>query len=107
MKNQTLVDANFDLEQNILRCWNVTTDLAELVRDIESGDCSSEQALEILKAYAVVYENRFNHAWQLYETVCSGLHQLHQNNNEPSFDPLFDTVVEMQQNKGKKSSKKS
>jgi len=54
----------------------------------------------------LVYENRFNRTWNLYETV----HRTLWKNREaqhPVLDPLFDTVVEKQQNKAKKNSKKN
>ena len=107
MDNKELIDANFDLEQGILRCWSVTSDINELLEDIRSGDITTDQALDVLASYAVVYENRFNRTWNLYETVCHGLHRATREAHRPVLDPLFDTVVEKQQNKAKKNSKKN
>jgi len=52
MDNKELIDANFDLEQGILRCWSVTSDINELLEDIRSGDITTDQALDVLASYA-------------------------------------------------------
>jgi len=109
MEDRSLVEANFDLEQGILRCWNLTSDLSELTDDVDSGAITAEEALSVIKSYVRVYDNRFDRTWRLYETVCRGLHDLrHQQQlvTEPPFDAFLDGVVEKPQKKVKKNSKK-
>lgn len=57
----------FDLEQDIIRCWNVTTDLSEILDDLESGKMKTEDAITALRAYQTVYEHRFNKCWERFE----------------------------------------
>lgn len=58
----------FDLEQDILRCWNITTDLGEILDDVESGHMELDEALQALRAYQKVYENRFERCFRRFET---------------------------------------
>ena len=109
MENRELVDANFDLEQGILRCWNMTSDLTEVIEDVKAGVMSADEAVNILESFARVYDNRFDRTWRLYETVCRGLHDLRRARQVEStvdFDPLLDGVVQKPQTKGQKRSKK-
>jgi hypothetical protein len=109
MEDQKLLDANFDLEQGILRCWNLTTDLSSLSEDVAAGEITAEAAVKMLESYARVYDHQFNRTFLLYETVCRGLYQLRKSQTataEPVFDPLFDGVVKTPRAKIKKNSKK-
>ena len=76
MDDKTLTNTNFDLEQNILRCWNIIDDFKEILNDVEAGIMSPEEAFAELRAYTTIYQNRFDRTWSKYETVCRGLHEL-------------------------------
>ena len=62
----------FDLEQDILKCWNITTDLDEILDDLESGRMEIHEAVQALRAYQQVYENRFEQfnreVWEIRQT---------------------------------------
>lgn len=100
MKEKDLVNSNFDLEQKIMSCWNVTTDLKELVTDCAAGKLTADQVLQLVDSYAIVYENRFERTWDLYESVCRELHDLRQQNKELALTDL------PKNSKSKKNSKK-
>lgn len=51
----------FDLEQSILECWNVTTD----IKDMAEASAPPED----FKALATVYEYRFDKLWKVFETM--------------------------------------
>lgn len=74
--DKDLTDANFALEQDILKCWNFTDDIREVLNDLDSGHMSQENAVQALRAFADVYDNRFDRTFRRYETVCRGLHDL-------------------------------
>ena len=57
----------FDLEQDILKCWNITTDLDEILDDLESGRMEIHEAVQALRAYQQVYENRFERTFRRFE----------------------------------------
>lgn len=57
----------FDLEQDILRCWNVTTDLGEILDEVETGRLELHSAIEALRAYQKVYELRFERTFRRFE----------------------------------------
>lgn len=100
MKEKDLVNSNFDFEQRILGCWNVTTDLRDLVTDYADGKLTADQVLQLIDSYSIVYENRFEKTWDLYESVCRGLHELRQQNKDLALTDL------PKNSKSKKNSKK-
>lgn len=57
----------FDLEQDILKCWNITTDIGEILDDLESGHMEFHDAVQALRAYQQVYENRFERTFRRFE----------------------------------------
>ena len=57
----------FDLEQDILRCWNVTTDIGEILDEVETGRMELHSAIEALRAYQKVYELRFERCFRRFE----------------------------------------
>ena len=61
------MSAMFDLEQDILKCWNITTDMGEILDDVESGNMDLHEAIQALRAYQQVYERRFNKCFQRFE----------------------------------------
>jgi hypothetical protein len=76
MNDKELIDANFELEQNILKCWNVIVDIRDIVNDLESGDMTQQDAISGLRAFADVYQMRFDRTFRGYEQVCQSLHEL-------------------------------
>ena len=61
------MSGQFDLEQDILRCWNVTDDLGEILDDLESGHMAIHEAVEALRAYQTVYQRRFDRCFRSFE----------------------------------------
>ena len=61
------MSAQFDLEQDILRCWNVTDDIGEVLDDLESGVIEIHEAAEVLRAYQRVYQRRFDRCFRSFE----------------------------------------
>jgi hypothetical protein len=95
MTEKDLVETNFDLEQSMLNCWSITTDIKELVADFEQDLLTTDEVMDILKSYAVVYENRFNRTWRYFEQVTSGIHLSRKGllERELTLDPLLDGVA--------------
>jgi NADH:ubiquinone oxidoreductase subunit B-like Fe-S oxidoreductase len=54
----------FDLEQNIMQCWNVVEDLNLL---LEQGTVTEEN----VKAVATLYTQKFEYLWQNFENCCA------------------------------------
>ena len=76
MSDKELTDTNFELEQDILKCWNMVDDVKEILVDLQHGALSADDAVQALEAYTAVYQNRFDRTWRRYEKVCQGLHEL-------------------------------
>jgi hypothetical protein len=72
MTDKELTDANFELEQDIMKCWNVVDDIRDVVNDFENGHLGQADAVQALRAFADVYANRFDRTFRRYEQVCQG-----------------------------------
>jgi hypothetical protein len=68
--------ALFDLEQGILRCWNITDDIGEILDDLESGHMEVHEAAEALRAYQKVYQRRFERCFSQFETYTAEVRDL-------------------------------
>ena len=70
------MSAIFDLEQGILRCWNITDDIGEVLDDLESGRMQMPEATEALRAYQKVYQRRFERCFAEFETFTGEVRDL-------------------------------
>ena len=70
------MSAIFDLEQAILRCWNVTDDIGEILDDLEKGHMEMTEAAEALRAYQKVYQRRFERCFGQFEDFCGEVRDL-------------------------------
>ena len=55
----------FDLEQQILECWKVTTDIRTALEHGQSDLAGN------LEALAKVYDLQFEKLWWIFETMCA------------------------------------
>jgi hypothetical protein len=55
----------FDLEQEIMECWNVTKDIQNLYYASES--MTEDQLLNYLLGLEQIYEVKFNKLWNTFE----------------------------------------
>ncbi len=76
LTDKELVDTNFMLEQDIMKCWGIVDDVNDIVNDLESENMTQSEATQALRAFADVYQLRFERTFRRYETVCRGLHEL-------------------------------
>lgn len=53
----------FEIEQAIMKCWEISNDLTLIAHEHEDSDEISNKVLGIKH----VYEMRFNHLWECYE----------------------------------------
>ena len=59
----------FDFEQQIMSCWNITTDLKDLNEGVIESDLSRDQISNALMGIEQLYELRFNKLFQQFETL--------------------------------------
>lgn len=57
----------FDLEQQILSCWNVTTDINVLYRTVMDGDMTKDEIANVLLGITSLYNLKFNEMWGTFE----------------------------------------
>jgi len=65
----------FDLEQDILSCWNITGDLKLLEEAILEKDYSRDEIANVVLGLRVLYEMRFEKAWSSFEETCKEYHR--------------------------------
>lgn len=63
--------SRFDLEQQILRCWNVTDDIDLLYKNVLERDMSKDDISNYLLGLKVIYEAKFNEAFNTFEELVS------------------------------------
>ena len=68
MRNYDKFD-RFDFEQQIMSCWNVTTDLKDLNEGVLESNLSKDQISNALMGLEQLYELRFNKLFQQFETL--------------------------------------
>jgi hypothetical protein len=98
------MSAQFDLEQDILRCWNVTDDIGEVLDDLESGVIEIHEAAEVLRAYQRVYQRRFDRCFRSFEQHTREVWQLR--NRAQDAQPNLDQPRKPSASMGKKGKSK-
>lgn len=81
------MSAQFDLEQHILKCWNITDDITDIATDLAEGHMTTAEAVQALQAYAQVYQRRFDRCFGQFEDFCSEVRDLRLSNAELAQSP--------------------
>ena len=64
----------FDMEQQIMSCWNVTTDIKDLSEEVLEGDMTKDQITNVLIGMEQMYEIRFNKLFRQFEQLVREYH---------------------------------
>ena len=68
----------FDLEQNILKCWNITDDIDEFLEQYLDGE--KEMTQDDISNYMIgltsIYKVKFERLWSNFEEICGEYHKL-------------------------------
>jgi len=79
----------FDLEQDIMNCWNVVDDVKDAANYIGENvafkDLSAEHTdkiLNLLLGIQSVYSMRFEKMWNTFEEHCKEFHTLRRQSNQ-------------------------
>jgi hypothetical protein len=59
----------FDLEQNILKTWNVTEDIYLLYENVMEKEMTTDEIANTLLGIHQLYEMKFNKLWDNFETL--------------------------------------
>lgn len=59
----------FDLEQDIMKCWNVTEDIDLLYRNVMEKDLSTDDIANALLGMKTLYEMKFDEMFSNFETL--------------------------------------
>ena len=61
----------FDLEQQIMNCWNVVEDIRTLNETFQNSKMSEDQVANYLLGLETIYEVKFEKLFNLYEKMVS------------------------------------
>lgn len=59
----------FDLEQQIMACWNVTSDIDTLCESVCESDMTTDQIANILLGMKQLYELKFDKMFSTFEQL--------------------------------------
>lgn len=59
----------FDLEQDIMKCWNVTEDIDLLYRNVMDRDLTKDDIANALLGMKTLYEMKFEEMFSHFETL--------------------------------------
>ena len=61
----------FDLEEGIMKCWNITDDLKILLEQYLDGDkpMTEDEVANILVGMIELYEIKFDHTFKIFEEL--------------------------------------
>lgn len=59
----------FDLEQEIMKCWNVTDDLESMISMRNEGTISDSEFVDVVTGIKVLYEHKFNKLFNIYSQL--------------------------------------
>ena len=59
----------FDLEQHIMKCWNVTDDVDLAYRSIMDKDMSTDSVANLLLGIKTIYDLRFEELFAQFEKM--------------------------------------
>lgn len=59
----------FDFEQQIMACWNVTSDIKDLNEGVLESNLSKDQISNALMGLEQLYELRFNKLFRQFDTL--------------------------------------
>jgi hypothetical protein len=59
----------FDLEQNIMKCWNVTDDIDLVYKNVMESDMSNDDIANALLGLKTLYDMRFEELFNNFETM--------------------------------------
>lgn len=59
----------FDLEQNIMKCWNITDDINLVYKNVMESDMSNDDIANALLGLKTLYDMRFEELFNNFETM--------------------------------------
>lgn len=63
------VNQSFDLEQQILACWTITSDIDTLIEGVLEKDMDTDQIANVLIGLKQLYDLKFDKAFGTFEKV--------------------------------------
>jgi hypothetical protein len=70
----------FDLEQELLSCWQITSDLKLLEEGILEKDMTRDDINNVVLGLRTLYELKFDKAWNSFEKITKEYHQMRKRN---------------------------
>jgi hypothetical protein len=68
----------FDMEQQILNCWNICEDLDTVMEGVLEGDMTQDRISNVLLGMKELYHLKFEKLWLQFEAMCRETHEANQ-----------------------------
>jgi hypothetical protein len=80
----------FDLEQSIMKCWNVVDDIDLLYRNVcdRSTPFTEDEIANLLLGMKQLYQLKFEECFEQFEMMCKDYHQLRKFKESKSFTDI-------------------
>ena len=59
----------FDLEQNIMKCWNITDDIDMVYKNVMESDMTNDDIANALLGLKTLYNMKFEELFSNFETL--------------------------------------
>lgn len=64
-----MMNDRFDLEQHIMKCWNITDDIDVLLKAVCDDEIDTDKIANILLGMKQLYEFKFNNLFSCFEEL--------------------------------------
>jgi hypothetical protein len=68
----------FDMEQQIMTCWNICEDLDTVMEGVLEGDMNQDRISNVLLGMKELYHLKFEKLWEQFEAMCRETQQAKQ-----------------------------
>jgi hypothetical protein len=79
----------FDLEQQIMNCWNITTDLNDVFEELCKGEkMSNDRMANIVLGMKELYEIKFDKLFRTFEGFLQEYYRIKNNKEEETYERI-------------------
>jgi hypothetical protein len=68
----------FDMEQQIMTCWNICEDLDTVMEGVLEGDMNQDRISNVLLGMKELYHLKFEKLWLQFEAMCRETYEANQ-----------------------------
>ena len=82
----------FDMEQQIMTCWNICEDLDTVMEGVLEGDMNQDRISNVLLGMKELYHLKFEKLWEHFEAMCRESQVAKQGHSYTNYDRDHDNM---------------